>query len=160
VTRNSTHRFSRLAALLAGALALSFAAPSSAGEVRKADVEAILGAAASYYKANGKAKLVEAVANKDPKFVKGELYIVVYDMNAVILAHPFNPKLVGKDLLNVPDVDGKAFRKEFVEVAKTKGAGWVDYKYRNPETGKVEPKTSKVLKVSDDCFLMAGMYRQ
>ena len=158
--RISTHRLSRLAALLAGALVLSSAALSFAGQVRKADVEAILDTAASYYKTNGKAKLVEAVGNKDPRFVKGELYIVVYDMKAVILAHPFNPKLVGKELLNVPDVDGKMFRKEFVEAAKTKGSGWVDYKYRNPETDKVEPKTSKVLKVSDNCFLMAGMYRQ
>ena len=33
-------------------------------------------------------------------------------------------------------------RKNIVEDAKVKGSGWVDYKYKNPETGKVESKTT------------------
>jgi signal transduction histidine kinase len=134
--------------------------PASAeGKVGKAEVDAILDQAAKLYKAGGKEKLLQAVAAKDPRFVKGELYVVVYDLNGVALAHPVNPKLVGKDLVNVPDVDGKLFRKEFVEVVKTKGSGWIDYRYRNPETNQVEAKTSKVLKLGGDCFAMAGMYK-
>jgi signal transduction histidine kinase len=150
----------RTAACLALVL-VAAAGPTAAseGKATKASVEAILEQAAKLYKAGGKDKLLQAVAAKDPRFAKGELYVVVYDLNGVVLAHPVNPKLVGKDLVNVPDVDGKLFRKEFVEVVKSKGSGWVDYRYRNPETNQVEAKTSKVLKLGEDCFAMAGMYK-
>jgi signal transduction histidine kinase len=75
-----------------------------------------------------------------------------------MVAHPKNAKLVGKNLLEVPDVDGKLFRKEIVELAKSKGSGWVDYKYKNPETGKIEDKTTYVLKVGD-IILCCGIYK-
>ncbi len=35
---------------------------------------------------------------------------------------------------------------------------WVDYKFRNPETGKVEAKRTYVLRVSD-VALEAGIYK-
>lgn len=61
-------------------------------------------------------------------------------------------------LLEVPDTDGKLFRKEIVEVAKNKGSGWVDYKYMNPETKKVEHKTTYILKV-EDTIVCCGTYK-
>lgn len=124
----------------------------------KQDAVSLVEKAASYLKTNGKDKLLAEIGTKDGQFHKGELYVVVYDMNGIVLAHPVNAKLVGKDFVNVPDVDGKLFRKEFVEVAKTKGSGWVDYRYKNPVSNKIEAKTSYVLRV-DDVFLMAGIYK-
>jgi signal transduction histidine kinase len=79
-------------------------------------------------------------------------------MSGTIIAHPKNPKLIGKDLINVPDPDGKMFRKEIVVVAKTKGTGWVDYKYTNPETKKIEAKTTYVVKVGE-MILCCGTYK-
>ena len=29
------------------------------------------------------------------------------------------------------------FRKEIIEVAKKSGSGWVDYKYKNPQSNKI-----------------------
>ncbi len=75
----------------------------------------------------------------------------------MIVAHPKNPKLIGKNLLEVTDPDGKYFRKEIQEVAKTKGKGWVDYKYTNPENKKVEPKTT-YLKKAGDLIICCGVY--
>ena len=60
--------------------------------------------------------------------------------------------------MDVPDVDGKLYRKEMVTLAKTKGRGWVDYKYRNPVSGKVEPKTSYLAKTGD-MIIICGIYR-
>lgn len=101
--------------------------------------------------------LVE-LSKADGAYIDGELYVFAYDLKGVIVAHPKNPKLVGKDMLAVPDVDGKLFRKEIVEVATTKGTGWVDYKYKNPETGKVEEKTTWVRKLGN-IILCCGVYR-
>ena len=113
---------------------------------------------AAFVQAHGKEKALAEMNNPKGRFVKGELYIYVYDFNGVVLAQPANPKLVGKNLLEVPDADGKFFRKEAIELAKTKGEGWVDYKYKNPVNNKVEHKTSYVLKVND-LVLGCGVYK-
>lgn len=129
----------------------AFAAP-------KDDAIALVKDAEKFIKANGKEKALQEMSKPDGKWVKGELYVFAYDLQAVMVAHPKNPKLVGKNLMEVPDVDGKLFRKEIVEQAKAKGSGWVDYKYKNPETGKIEDKTTYLLKVGD-IILCCGIYK-
>lgn len=145
---------------LFGLLALLSAASSSAwaSEPTQKDAEAMVNKAAAYLKANGPAKLLDAVNVKDGEFHKGELYVFVYDDKATILAHPVNAKLIGKNTFEVPDPDGKFYRKDIVALAKSKGQGWVDYKYKNPVSGKVEPKTSFVL-AADKLILVAGVYK-
>ena len=122
------------------------------------DAKALVDAAAAFVKANGKDAALEEFNKPTGQFDKGDLYVFAYDTSATIVAHPKNPKLIGKNLLDVPDTDGKLFRKEIVETAKSKGSGWVDYKYLNPETKKVEAKTTYVLKVGD-LVLCCGAYK-
>ena len=124
----------------------------------KDDAMALVADAAKYLKANGKEKTLQEMNKPDGKWVKGELYVFAYDFQGVIVAHPKNAKLVGKNMLEVPDVDGKLFRKDIVQTATTKGSGWVDYKYKNPESGKLEDKTTYLLK-SGDVILCCGIYR-
>lgn len=124
----------------------------------KDDATALVAEAAKFLKANGKEKALQEMNKPDGKWVKGELYVFAYDFQGVIVAHPKNAKLVGKNMLEVPDVDGKLFRKDIIEAAKTKGSGWVDYKYKNPESGKMEEKTTYLLK-SGDVILCCGIYR-
>jgi signal transduction histidine kinase len=122
------------------------------------DAKALVEKAAAFAKASGKDAALKEISKAKGPFDKGELYVFAYDMSAVMLAHPKNPKLIGKNLMDVPDNDGKLFRKEIIEVAKTKGSGWVDYKYLNPETKKVEAKTTYVQKVGD-IVLCCGTYK-
>ena len=82
----------------------------------------------------------------------------VTDLAYTILAHPVNPRLIGQYIVDVPDVDGKLYRKEMVKIAKTKGRGWVDYKYKNPVSGAVEPKTS-YLSRTGDMIIVCGIYK-
>ncbi|MES2889603.1 MAG: cache domain-containing protein [Pseudomonadota bacterium] len=122
------------------------------------DAVAMTDKAAAFLKANGSAKLIERVNAKDPEFYAGELYVVVLKPDGTHLAHPINAKLIGKSMLEVPDPDGKLFRQERVDLAASKGKGWVDYKYKNPENGKIEQKTAYVLK-ADDVLLSVGVYK-
>jgi signal transduction histidine kinase len=85
------------------------------------------------------------------------MYVYAFDMKGTVLAHPKNPGLIGKNTYNIPDEDGKFFRKDIVELAKAKGSGWVDYKYLNPETKQVEDKTTYVLRAGD-IILCCGVY--
>jgi cytochrome c len=140
------------------ALAASFvmlnahAAPPS-----KQDAQAIVEKAVAYATANSGDKLVAEVNKKNGEFDKGELYVFVYDVNGTLVANPNAKDLVGQNNVSKPDADGKLFRKEFIETAKTQGSGWVDYKYLNPVSGKIEPKTAFVKK-QGDLVIVAGAY--
>ena len=52
------------------------------------------------------------------KFVDRDLYIVVYGLDGVVLAHGANASRVGTNQIDDKDPDGKAFVKERVELAK------------------------------------------
>jgi cytochrome c len=122
------------------------------------EAKALVEKAAAYLKANGKEKAIAEIGKPKGLFDKGELYAFAYDMTATILALPTNPKLVGKNMYDIPDADGKYYRREVVQIAKAKGSGWVDYKYLNPVSKKIEAKTTYVLKV-DDVIIAAGAYK-
>lgn len=115
--------------------------------------------ASAYLAANGRSKFLKAINTPKGEFDQGDLYVFVYDMTATMLAHPVNPKLVGRNLLDVPDPDGKYFRREIVALAKSKKSGWVDYRYKNPENGKIEQKTTYIL-ATGDLILAAGIYKK
>lgn len=137
---------------------LTLAVPlSQAAEPGREDAQQIVEKAASYAQANGKEKLISEVGKKDGPFHKGELYVFVFDQSGTLLANPAAPDLVGKNDVDKPDADGKLFRKDILAVANDKGSGWVDYKWKNPASGKVEAKTSYVKK-QGDVIIGAGVY--
>lgn len=103
----------------------------------KDEAVAMVGDAGKLVLSAGAEKALAELNKPDGKWAKGELYVFAYDLQGVLVAHPKNAKLVGKNLLEVPDVDGKFYRKDILEMARTKGSGWVNYKYKNPESGKV-----------------------
>ena len=144
-----------LAFLLAAGFVLS-AALSYAAD--RDDAKALVKQAAAYVKYQGKEKALAEISTPKGMFDKGELYVFAYDLQGVMLAHPKNPSLIGQNLINVPDTEGKLFRKEIVEKAKSQGSGWVDYVYLNPETNKQEHKSTYFQKVGD-IIVCCGIYK-
>jgi cytochrome c len=65
---------------------------------------------------------------------------------------------VGENLIDMLDIDGKPYVKERVELAKSKGTFWQDYKFTNPTTKKIEPK-SMYCEHLDDMAVCAGIYK-
>lgn len=114
--------------------------------------------ASSYYKAQGKETAFKEFNNPKGQFVKDDLYVFVYDVTATIIAHPHSPALIGKNLYDVTDFEKKYFRRDIVNIAKTKGSGWVDYTYKNPQTNKIENKTTYLLRVGDS-IICCGAYK-
>jgi signal transduction histidine kinase len=123
-----------------------------------AEAEALVKKAISFIKANGKDKAFAEFSNKSGQFVDRDLYIFVYDMNGKVLAHGQNAKMVGKDLYDLTDPDGKPFVKERIDIAKTKGSGWQDYKFSNPTNKKIEPKRAYIEKY-EDVIVGSGAYK-
>lgn len=149
--------------LLTGALlclSLGAAMAATTAEPTEKDAIAMAERAAAYGKANGRDDLIRKITAKDPDFVQGSMYIYMRDAKTgVNLAHPFNQSIVGKDLNDVPDTNGKMYRREIMEVATKSGKGWVDYMYKNPENSKIEAKTAYVLRAGD-MVLVAGIYKK
>ncbi len=124
----------------------------------KDEAKALTEKAAEFLKAKGKEQALAEISKSGGQFDKGAMYVFAYDMKGTVLAHPKNHALIGKNMYNIPDEDGKFFRKDIVELAKAKGSGWVDYKYLNPETKKIGSKTTYLLKVGD-VILCCGVYK-
>jgi len=124
-----------------------------------AEAEALVKKAIQLIKAEGRDKAFAEINNPKGKFVDRDLYIFVYDMEGKCVAHGFNPKMIGKELIEVKDSDGKTFVKERVEIAKTKDHGWQDYKFTDPITKKIEPKSAYVERL-ENLIVGCGVYKR
>lgn len=114
----------------------------------------------SFIKANGTEKGYAEISNKTGSFVDRDLYLVVYGMDGKCLAHGANEKQIGRDLIELKDIDGKAFIKERVEMGKTSPKGfWQDYKFTNPTTKKIEPKQMYCERLAET-LVCGGVYKQ
>jgi len=140
--------------LSSAGIAVSAEKPGTAAEA-----VAMVKKAITYIKAHGREKAFAEFSNPKGPFIDRDLYITVYDMKGVCLAHGFNPKMVGKNMIDLKDPDGKAFVKERNETAKTKDKFWVDYKYVNPLTKQIEQKSQYVEKLGD-ILVNCGIYKQ
>jgi cytochrome c len=150
----------KIFAATAACLAFAAGAAFAATEPTEKDAIAVVEKGVTVMKSKGKDELMKRIMAKDPEFVQGSLYLYVRDLKTgVLLAHPMNPALIGKNLTDVPDTNGKPYRREILKLAEQQGKGWVDYTYKNPTTGKVEPKNTYIMRV-DDVILEAGIYKK
>ena len=119
---------------------------------------AFVNEAKDFVLAEGKDKALQAFNDPNGKFVRGEHYIIAYDFNGTCLAHPFEPKMIGENVLNVTDSNGVALKRNMREVAK-RGSGFSYYIWPNPAHSNAEElKLTYVLKVDEGLWLGAGTY--
>ena len=148
--------FSYLAAAFL-ALASFTSLAQDAKRATEPEAEAMVKKAVAFYKKNGKEKaLAEFMKNPGP-FVDRDLYVTVYTLNADSLAH-INPKMVGKNMMELRDGDGKYHIKERMEAAKKGTSGWQDFTFFNPVSKKIEPKRMYWEK-HDDLVFACGAYK-
>jgi signal transduction histidine kinase len=95
-------------------------------------------------------------ANKD--FHDRDLYVFVRGMDGNTVAHGANKGMIGHTNLDLKDADGKPYNKEMIDLATAKGSGWVDYRWVNPVSHKIEPKSSYIVKVGD-YVVGSGFYK-
>jgi len=72
-------------------------------------------------------------------------YFWISDLEPVMIFHPYRKDLVGKKLDYFTDPNGKAIFLEFIDIAKTDGAGYIEYLWEEQEdTSRIIPKLSYV----------------
>jgi signal transduction histidine kinase len=86
----------------------------------------------------------KAVSDKSVvEFHDRDLYPFIYDLRGNCVAHGARPALIGKNLLDLKDQDGKYLIHEMVDIASGPGTGWVNYKW---------PKTHGPANGNDDAW--------
>lgn len=71
-------------------------------------------------------------------------YFWINDLAPKMIMHPANPKLDGQDLTAIRDPDGFAVFNEMVALARSQGAGPVDYRWPKPGASEPVAKTSYI----------------
>jgi cytochrome c len=112
------------------------------------------------FKTEGAEPTFKAVSDKSTiDFHDRDLYPFIYDMKGVNVAHGARPALIGKRLIDLKDQDGKYLIREMVAIADGPRSGWVDYKWPNPITNKIEDKTSYIKRMGV-YFVGVGIYKR
>jgi cytochrome c len=111
------------------------------------------------FKQNGPEETFKAVTEKEKEFNDRDLYPFIYTLDGTkCVAHGANTALVGKNLIDLKDTDGKFLIRELSATAAHPGHGWVDYKWPNPVTKMIESKSSYVERMGD-YFVGVGVYQ-
>ncbi|OGQ78733.1 MAG: hypothetical protein A3F90_06200 [Deltaproteobacteria bacterium RIFCSPLOWO2_12_FULL_60_19] len=106
-------------------------------------IVALVDKAAALVESKGKSAFPE-FKKKGSEWYKGETYLFINNMKGINLMHPASPELEGKDLIDLKDANGKALVREFIETAKSRGKGWVEYMWPKPGEKKASKKISYV----------------
>jgi signal transduction histidine kinase len=147
-------KFLAAAAVVAG---LAFPA-AGADRATKDEAMAMVKKAVAEIQKDGADKAYAAFDDKGGGFTDRDLYVVVYGLDGKVLAHGANAKLIGKDMIDAQDVDGKYYVKERTEMARKQADFWQDYKFVNPVSKKIEPKQMYCQRVGETA-VCAGIYK-
>jgi len=141
----------------AAAMALLVGATLAFAAATKDDAVAMVKNAVDVIKTQGPERAYAEFNNGGP-YSKGELYVMVRTLDGVVLAHATNPKLVGKNLIDQQDVDGKYFSRDLGELGRKQASFWYDFKFVNPETKKIQTK-DMYCESLNQTIVCTGVYR-
>jgi signal transduction histidine kinase len=127
-------------ALIAGATLLSAPDPVRAADKLSlyaySDTRALVALveeAAGLVERDGE-RAFQQFAVKGSKWLNGDIYFFAYLVDGTCVFHPLTPELVGKNVLDLRDLNGKPIIQSIVDIGKKPGAdasGWVFYLWEN-----------------------------
>lgn len=83
-------------------------------------------------------------------FVQDDTYVFVVGIKDMRMhAHGSMPRLIGRNVAELVDANGKPIMRPMIDIVNAKGEGSLDYQWRNPVTGKIESKRTFLQKVGD-----------
>ena len=111
-------------------------------------------------KRDGIDAVVKAVNDQDGRFKDHDLYVFIHDLSVPgkLIAHGTNIKLTQENNINYQDQNGKYFVREQIEIARTQGNGWVDYRIANADKTGFADKSAYVERV-DRYMVGVGVYK-
>jgi two-component system NarL family sensor kinase len=140
-------------------------APPASASTSPEELAAFVQNASAYAAAVGEQEALAEFQQKEGQFSQGDVYIYAYDYNGTLLAHPYQPDLVGTNRSNWTDVRGLPF-VQVSEYTASNGGGFIAYLYPAPEGGVIdekaldtyEPKIGYVSPVGETWWIGSGIY--
>ena len=123
-------------------------------------IEALVNRAAALIESRGKEALAE-FRKKDTQWFTGDTYLFAYDLSSNVLLNAAFPVREGTNTTGQKDANGKLFHHAFIDVAESKGSGWVDYMFPKPGQTQPSQKWAYVKAVKIDgvpSLIAAGFY--
>jgi cytochrome c len=153
---NLVHLRPLLACLLGVILPAGAGGPATAHTAD--EVQTLVERAAAHIQTVGPARAFADITRPDGGFVDGDLYVFCNTPDGIVLANGGNPRIVGKNIAGVRDAEGKQPILDGVRLALTQGHGWLEYRWPNMQTGRVQHKVTYVLRVDDRTVCGSGYY--
>lgn len=129
-----------------GAALLLAPAAWAAGQATPEEAKALAIKAADYLKSIGPENAFLEFSAKDGPWHDRDLYVTVQDSKGVMVANGTNPGLIGRNVLELRDPTGKPFNHEIQAIRDN---GWIDFRWQNPLTNAIEPKTAYEVRVGE-----------
>jgi cytochrome c len=123
------------------------------------DAKKMVDEAIVHIKDVGTAKAFEDFSTPGGKWHNKDIYLFCYKTDGTNVCHGANKALIGKNLIELKTADGQLLIQNLINIAQTKGAGWIDYQWPHPETKKTESKKAYVAKIPGfDGLVGSGSY--
>ena len=113
---------------------------------------ALVQGAIDLYKTEGHEAII--AYHNSPASIDGQWYVFITDENNIYLAHPVKPEFIGRDITQIPGIDGTLIGAE-IAMATEEGR-WTNYLWPNPDTNKLEQK--RTWSIRHDGYLFAAGY--
>ncbi len=97
--------------------------------------------AAALIKDKGEAAF-DIIRDRGGRFLFSDTYVFVNDPRGVELVNPAFPGLEGRNLIRLNNPEGRPIVREYLDLAKKKGSGWIGYYW--PRPGETKPSIKHV----------------
>jgi cytochrome c len=122
------------------------------------EAKAMVDRAVALIAKEGNEKAYAVISENPGPFVDRDLYVSIVNFDGVSMAHGANKGMIGKTLIGLKDSSGRAFVQEYLDIAKAKGEGSIEYDWPNPVTKKIETKSAYFKKIGD-VVVLVGTYK-
>jgi len=128
--------------------------------MEKVFIETIVNDAVDILQYEGEVKAFARFNSSADKFIFLQSYIFVKTFEGVELVNPFSPQMVGENLINKQDANGKYFVKEELKILQNQDSCWMDYMWPKPGAEEPSLKISYIKKteVKGEIFVIGAGY--
>lgn len=131
-------------------------APASEDRTAASRTQALLDRAEQRVRDKGEQAM--ATFSQAGEFQDGDLYVYVLGMDGKFIASGGSSStLIGRNVREMTDSDGRPFFRQILDDAKTAKSGTVEYRWFNPVRNRAEPKIA-TYRVIGDRILVVGYY--
>ncbi|MBR0565445.1 cache domain-containing protein [Azoarcus sp. L1K30] len=96
--------------------------------------------------------------SRQAEFIDRDLYVYALDMSGRFLASGgASAALVGQNVMEETDLQGRPFFREMVDMARTRDQGSIEYRWFNPADSSGEPKLTRFQRVGN-IIVAVGYY--